>query len=562
MVGLRPDHGHTSFSRDTRRACTVALLVAAALVGFASPAFAHGTLRSSAPRAGEVLPASPTTVHLQFDERVTTVPNSVRVLDAAGRRVDDRAVRHPAGRAAELDVDLRPALAAGTYLVDWRVVSGDSHPVRGAFTFSIGAPGPVAASQDGAGSQTVGLALGTARLVSFAALALLVGGAVFLCACWPAGWQRRRPRRLLWAGWWAAATAGLAGFVLQGVYVAALPASRALDPGLLRGVATSRYGHAVVLQILLLGGAAWWLVTAARRPPSHRRLILGAAIGVALLACLAAQGHASDGMQAPLALVVVTLHLTAMSCWLGGLAVLSLCLLPAPQADRLPAGELAVAVPRFSRLALGAVGLLVATGSYQLWRQVGTLPALPATPSGRLLLAKLGAFVVLIVVAALSRSWVRRHYSSPVPSAPETTRLRRSVGAEVFLAVGILAITATLVATQPARSAYHPTVIRTVNAGLAVVRISAVPAGNRLLDLRAETFNLNGGRFDIPELTAQLRLPARDLGPLTVAFRKVGPGGFVADQVAVPVAGRWQLRLFVLTTSVNDFPAIITIRVT
>ncbi|MDP9221699.1 MAG: copper resistance protein CopC, partial [Actinomycetota bacterium] len=187
VVGLRPDHGHTFVSRGIRQAGTLAVLVGAALAGFASPAFAHGTLQSSTPRAGEVLPASPRTVHLHFDEIVTTVPTSVRVLDAAGRRVDDGAVH----RGADLDVVLRPRLAHGTYLVDWRVVSDDSHPVRGAFTFSIGAPGPVASSQNAAGSRVVGLALGGARLVSFAALALLVGGAVFHSVCWPVGWRQR-----------------------------------------------------------------------------------------------------------------------------------------------------------------------------------------------------------------------------------------------------------------------------------------------------------------------------------------------------------------------------------
>jgi len=59
-----------------------------------------------------------------------------------------------------------------------------------------------------------------------------------------------------------------------------------------------------------------------------------------------------------------------------------------------------------------------------------------------------------------------------------------------------------------------------------------------VLDLRAETFDLSGDSLDLPELTAQLRLPARDLGRLTVLFRRVGPARFVADKVAVPVAAR------------------------
>ena len=94
-----------------------------------------------------------------------------------------------------------------------------------------------------------------------------------------------------------------------------------------------------------------------------------------------------------------------MACWLGGLVVLCIAVLPRRNVD-----ELRAVLPRYSALALGAIVALVVSGAYQAWRQVGSFDELKSTDYGRLLIAKLVAFAALIVAAAFSREVVNRRF--------------------------------------------------------------------------------------------------------------------------------------------------------
>ena len=58
---------------------------------------------------------------------------------------------------------------------------------------------------------------------------------------------------------------------------------------------------------------------------------------------------------------------------------------------------------RFSPIALGCVGAILVTGTYQAWRNVGTWGALFGTTYGRLLLIKIAAMCVLIGLGYLAR---------------------------------------------------------------------------------------------------------------------------------------------------------------
>ena len=88
------------------------------------------------------------------------------------------------------------------------------------------------------------------------------------------------------------------------------------------------------------------------------------------------------------------LHLLASGVWAGGLVPLALCL---AWARRLPSSAAAAkAAERFSRVGLGAVTILAATGAYAAWQQVGGVPALLGTAYGRWLLLKLVLFGALL----------------------------------------------------------------------------------------------------------------------------------------------------------------------
>src|SRR5262249_15002566 len=173
--------------RRSLRAIAVGAAPVAVLL--AAPAWGHATLEASDPGADALVQTLPSTVTLRFNETVTTLPTSVQIYAPDGTRVDDGDVTHPDGDGARLSVGVKSGDQQGTYLVSWRVVSADSHPIAGAFTFSVGkrSDAPTAPSHNA--DPTVDLLLGASRWLGYAGAALAIGGVVFLVVCWPEGWS-------------------------------------------------------------------------------------------------------------------------------------------------------------------------------------------------------------------------------------------------------------------------------------------------------------------------------------------------------------------------------------
>lgn len=115
-----------------------AALAALAVVGAApAPAGAHAFLDHASPAVGSAVPAAPPAVTLWFSQDLEPAFSTVTVTNQAGMRVDLGNVRVPPGQSAELQVGLKP-LPPGTYTVHWHVVSVDTHPTEGTFTFQVG----------------------------------------------------------------------------------------------------------------------------------------------------------------------------------------------------------------------------------------------------------------------------------------------------------------------------------------------------------------------------------------------------------------------------------------
>ncbi len=414
--------------RWTHAARRVGFLLAAmfvAVVVTAAPASAHAVLERSDPVGGATREIPPSRVVLTFSESVTVNAGSITVISASGRRVDDGGARHGQG-GNEAVVGLRPGLGNGTYVVSWHVVSADSHPVSGGFFFGVGvAPDAAAAasvSTGAHGSVVVGVLAGVARFAAFAGLTVLVGAGLFLLLLWPAGLGLSAPRRLLWTGWGVTLGAAVALLLLQGPYGAGqgLSAIARWDP--LSTTLHGRYGHLVLLRILALLLAVPLLRTITA---GHRRSLLEL-VGLALVATVtqSAAGHAGVGDDAWLATANLTLHLLGVAAWGGGLAVLVIFLRSTsrrgPAEDRRPPGdtevpaaraaELAEVLPRWSRTAMAAVTVIVVTGVYQTWREIGSLPALDATTYGRLLLVKLWFVAMMLGFGWLGHKWVVAHH--------------------------------------------------------------------------------------------------------------------------------------------------------
>jgi copper transport protein len=399
------------------RARTLALLLLAVtgmLLAGAAPAAAHAAVTGSTPRQGTVVANAPTQISLTFSEKVAMNDDSLRVLDPTGKRVDAGKPANPSGTT--YSVHLRSQLPTGTYTVTYQVVSADSHPVGGAYTFSIGAPSKttVVAGAQNVGGGAVGWLYGTGRYVSYAGFILLAGGAAFVLACWQRGAGVRAVQRLVVSGWVALTAATLALLLLRGSYTTSGRPSDIFDLDLLGQVLQTKTGAALVSRLLLLAAAALFLAVLfgayeKRDEAEKRDLTFGLATGgVVVAAGLAATWsmaeHASVGLQPGVAMPLDVVHLLAVATWLGGLVTLLTALYRAPADSPVDAP----AVRRYSRAAFSSVVTLVATGTYQSWRQVGSWSALTGTRYGQLLLLKVGLVVVLIGIASLSRRWTGR----------------------------------------------------------------------------------------------------------------------------------------------------------
>ncbi|WP_326650607.1 copper resistance CopC/CopD family protein [Streptomyces sp. NBC_01750] len=602
-------------------ACVALLLAALAVVVGSTPARAHASVASTAPADRQVLGTPPTRVSLTFTEPVSLGLTRVGVIAPDGDTVATGRPEHPGGRAEKVAVRLRTLSAKGTYTIVWHTVSADSHPVQGTFSFSVGRPtdgsSPASAgTEDGAVTAAVALH-DAARWVSFVGFAVLVGTAFFVAACWPAGFRRRPVHGLVWTGWSALMAATVLSLLLYGPYAAGTSLFSALDGSLIAATLGSRMGLMLVLRAVLLALVAAGLVLAPRRvtadspapgdraerasgagpssgPGRHGRrrntvAVLGVGCALALTWSLA--GHSAAGPLAALAVPADAVHLVAMAVWTGGLVVLGTVLLRSRDAPDTPVLE--PTVTRFSRVAGICVVLLLTTGLFQAWRQLGSAQALPGTLYGRVLLAKLCLVAVLVGLGAGGRAWVRRHYGPaplvaqgrrrpgrPGPDGGQIRRFKRLVTAETLIAAVLLAVSTVLANTDPATagggtSAHRqdrrpaagaaPAGPRTAvpfsravafdsegRSGKGVVAVVVSPAARGVNEVHLAVFDTRGRPRDVPEVRAEFSLRKPSVGPIRVPLTYAEPGHHISSAFSLPLPGRWELALTVRTSDIDQ----------
>ncbi|MGY1673813.1 copper resistance CopC/CopD family protein [Geodermatophilus sp. SYSU D00710] len=602
-------------SARTARPARPVLLLLVLLAGWlglgvatAGPAAAHAELVSTDPGEGARLDEVPGQVTLRFSEGVSLGAGYARVLGEGGERVDTGAASVDGDTVT---VPLRDDLPEASYVVTYRIVSADSHPISGAYAFVVGDgeladAGTVAERADV--DPVVAAALPASRALGFAGLAVGLGVPAFLVLCWPAGWASRTMRRLTTAGLGTVAGAAVLTFLLQGPYAAGTGLGSLLDPALLATTGGSSFG------LTVLGRGALALLLAVLLVPLWRRAgapTVQETVGLAVVAggvvlTTAAVGHPVAGPLPVFATAVTAVHVAAMAVWLGGLTAL-LAGLARPGAE---AGELAGALPRWSRVVSASVVALVVSGVVQSVREVGSPAALVSTTYGWVLLGKLALVLLLLAAAGVSRVWVQQHLGVSrrrpgprrrVPAralaatggrapdgaegtdeptvaaararAAEQARgavedvgpLRRSVLVEAAVAAAVLLLSAVLVGTPPARAAVAQPVDVTVPLESAAgesgsVQLSVDPARPGANTLHVYLFD-DAGQLDQPaDLRVTLTEPEQQIGPLDVDLEPAGPGHWVADGMSIPGAGTWTVAVsvrldeFTAATASTTFP--------
>lgn len=519
----------------------------------ATAASAHPVLVRSTPAAGSVAPTAPTEVVLAFSEPVRPAPGKVRVVGPDGQ---------PATRAEatvserQVTVPLRPDGPQGTYLVSYRVIAADSHPVSGSFTYSVGAPSttPPALPEEQATDPAVRAAIAAVRYLGYAGLLLLVGAALVLAALWPHRLPRTGPARLGWTGLGLVAASTLAGLVLQAPYTtgSSLAGVTAAD---LRDVLGSPFGTAHLTRLGVLVAVALLLrpVLAGQARAGHRLLL--AVLGVVGLTTWPASGHPAGSPMPGISVTADAAHLASMAAWLGGLVMLVTFLLR--QADQ---RELAAILPAWDRWATLAVATLLLSGVLQALVEIGTPDALVSTGYGRLVLVKLGLFAAALGAATYSRRLVRRELAAARPGA-----VRRAAGVELAITATVLAVAVVLVQTTPGRTAeaeqpagYATTL--TTNRYSLQVQIDPAQVGANTMHLYA--YRPDGRPLPVAAWAASATMRSqRNVTPFDITLQPV-TDSHAFGEATLPAAGEWSIEITLRTPELGEasVTAAVTVR--
>ncbi|NUR58262.1 MAG: copper resistance protein CopC [Catenulispora sp.] len=538
-------------------------------VAAAPAASAHATLVSTDPTDGALLATAPARVTVTFSEAVELQLGALRVFAPDGTQVEVGSAEHLDGKPDTASVALKGDLKNGTYVVSWRVISADSHPVRGGWTFSVGTKSaPNSGGTDAAphGDRTVGLLFGVARWLAYLGFAAMTGAAFLLIAFAPKLAGDARVRRLIGGGWLVLLFGTVAALLLQGPYGGGFGLDRAFDVDVLRATLDTRLGRALAWRLILLGAVGVvvsWIATRLTEAEVRTRQLVGglaALLAAGLAVTWSIADHSGTGSQVGLALPADVLHLLAMATWVGGLTALAIAILAGT--TNLDADERLIVVRRFSTTAFVAVCVLATTGVYQGWRQVRHWDSLFGSDYGRMLIIKSSIFLVLLSLGYLARRIL-------AATSPDLARLRRSVAAEFGLALVVLAVTALLVESQPPGdspakakpvSATSPFDTGSAN-GSGTVNITLDPARVGQDELHIYVLDKNGTLESVPEVTASLALPTQQLGPLPVKLDQTGPGHYTGASTVVPVPGKWQVLVTVRTTDIDQATVILNIDV-
>ncbi|MEV6816491.1 CopD family protein, partial [Micromonospora sp. NPDC051296] len=437
----------------------------------------------------------------------------------------------------------------GTYLVTYRVISADSHPVSGAFTYSVGAPSepPVDTGNDSRADPVVSAAIKVAKFVGYAGLLLVVGPALVLALLWPRRLSRRGPARLAWTGLGLVALATVAVTLLQVPYTNGGGPFDITGEGLSLTLG-SAFGAAHLVRLGLLAAAAFLLRPLLAGPVGRTDLvILGVLAGGALLTWPLA-GHPAASPAPAVSVVVDAVHLGSMAVWLGGLVMLAVFLLP--RADE---RELGAILPIWSRWAALAVSALLLAGIVQALIEVATPAALVSTQYGRLVLAKIGLFAAVIAVAAYSRYLVRKRIAASRP-AP----VRRAILAELAITAIVLGVSAVLVQTPPARTASADVAAldsgsfsTRVNSSLYSLQIEITPAERGNNSVHFYAYTLDNRPQPVVEWKATVALPSAGIEPIDVPLLPL-TDNHATGEISLPAAGEWEMRVTARTTEIDQ----------
>ena len=554
------------------------VLAAAAALVLPAAAWGHAALVRTAPSASGTVNAPPEQITLVYSEPIATSFAIVSVTDAAGRQVTSGEPRSAPGAPQTLVTPLR-RVAEGWYLVFWRVISADGHPVRGAFTFAVGPnPGPppqfrVPSLSETATTTRLLVARWTVFLSLLATLGLIVLRTVIARPVIRA--VRGCSLRPLTIAFGIAMVVALVATPLYVLLATAQFTLRsAWDLGsTIPAARSSGFGRdfldlELVLALFAVAAVAALVVD---RPERERRsvaelLALPAALvtGASTLLLPALAGHAGQKSPRGLSLPLDAAHLGAAAIWLGGLIGIVVFWLSVGRQGR--AAALAIVVPRFSVVAFASVLLLIGTGIGQSLLELPTLETLWQTSYGKALIVKLVLLAAALLLAGVNLARTKPRLQAGNAEAP--LLLRRLVQGEIVFVAAALFAAGVLASLPPPSSALARVqdvaarvgpgpVSKVIAKSPYRVRVRVTP--NRAAVQNAFSVGLTRGGKPVrgAEIVTRLDMLDMEMGGQSYRFRERRPGVFSKSAPALVMVGHWALQFEV--TPPDGKPFVVTL---
>jgi copper transport protein len=300
-----------------------------------------------------------------------------------------------------------------------------------------------------------------------------------------------------------------------------------------------------LLLIVVLGWFVWRLPSPGTGPSKAWWLIL--TLGSLILLTFSLQGHGA-ARGSVLGVVMIWLHLAAMTVWLGGLPTLFLAL----RRGEVPASVL---VPRFSEAALISVGLIIATGLYNAFAYVQTGEALLATTYGRALIAKTGIFAFLYILGTVNLFYLSPRLPEEGNNAQNvlgrTVRIEMALGVLLLLVVGILSAVAP--AFEALKTRQEQGIIETASVDGVEMLLRVMPGASGENEIGVE-FNdpRPGANAVTPEVLLRLTAMDMDMGTQQVQTTSSDGLRYTARGSFFSMAGAWELEVIIRRPGYDD----------
>jgi copper transport protein len=541
-------------------------------------ASAHANLDRADPPPGAQLDQPPPQLQLQFSEAVDGSFSRVQLLNAQGEAIDRGDSHVPPNDPLSLVVSVPNQVPDGVYTVAWRTLSAvDGHTVNGAFPIIIGPmpaeglPVTAAASSEATFDPETAVGRWWFSLAASAVFGVLLSWHVVFRPLFgrsnPAALPlaAERARRLALASCVVLLIGTLFGAAAQASDAANLPIwgvfGQPLIDLLSRGRFATLFWIRLALVLVAFGLVAWRGV---RRWPGQVALV---AIGLALLTSSFNSHGAALLSGAYLAIAADWLHFLGVAAWLGGLMSLVYVLPVAVQGSQATGDRvLARAVGRFSTLALVAVVVIVVTGTFQAWLQVGSWEGLVQTAYGLSVTAKIGLLVLMLLFAAFNLLVVRPGLARQAASGSAAAasglarRFSGSIRVEVALGIVVLVVAAILTGLAPARDELarrasgetSGPVDRQVNANGLNARIQISPSVLGVNRLAVQLPDTDPSQVERVQLT--LTYLDSELGsqPVVLPQSSSAPDTWETTSPLLSQAGSWQAEMLVRRTGQDD----------